>query len=79
MPVPGAGAGAGVVAVDVALDVVLEVVDDVVLSSSLSSPPPQAVSVNANAAAAMPVVTEKRRKIMRSVIGPISFSVSGTS
>jgi hypothetical protein len=61
------------------LDVVLDVVVDVLVSSPPSSPPPHAVSVNANAAAAMPVVTEKRRKIMRSVIGPISISVSGTT
>ena len=77
-PAPGApvpGAGAGVVAVVAGLDVVLDVDDDVLLSSPLSSPPPQAVSVNATAAAAMPVVTEKRRKLKRSVIGPISISV----
>ena len=74
-PVPGAGAGVMGVVVAAGLDVVLDVVDDVLLSSPLSSPPPQAVSVNATAAAAMPVVTEKRRKLKRSVIGPISISV----
>jgi hypothetical protein len=66
------------VVVDV-LDEVLDVVSDVLLSSPLSSPPPHAVSVSAIAAAAIPVVTEKRRKIKRSVMGPISVSVSGTS
>lgn len=78
---PGAVAGAGVVIVVVAagLDVVLDVVSEVVVSSPPSSPPPQAVSVKASAAAAMPVVTEKRRKIKRSVMGPISISVSGTT
>lgn len=73
-PAPGAGApvpgaGAGVVAVVAAgLDVVVDVVSDVLVSSPLSSPPPHAVSVNATAAAAIPVVTEKRRKIKRSVM-----------
>ena len=73
-PVPGAGAGV-VAVVAAGLDVVVDVVSEVLLSSPLSSPPPHAVSVNASAAAAMPVVTEKRRKIMRSVMGPISISV----
>ena len=48
--------------------VVVDVVSDVLVSSPLSSPPPHAVSVNATAAAAIPVVTEKRRKIKRSVM-----------
>ena len=47
--------------------VVVVVVEDVLLSSPLS-PPPQADSVRAIAAAAIPVVTEKRRKIKRSVM-----------
>jgi hypothetical protein len=54
---------------------VVDVVEDVLLSSPLS-PPPQAVSVNATAAAAMPVVTDKRRKIKRSVMVSVSVSVS---
>jgi hypothetical protein len=41
--------------------VVLDVVEDVLLSSLLLSFPPQAVSENASAAAAIPVVTEMRR------------------
>jgi hypothetical protein len=52
---------------DALLDVVLDVVDDVLLSPPLS-PPPQAVSVVATTAAAIPAVTENRRKIKRSVM-----------
>jgi len=47
--------------------VVVVVVEDVVLSFPLF-PPPHAVSVVATRAAAIPVVTEIRRKIKRSVM-----------
>ena len=66
MPGASVPAGAEVVAVVVAvLDEVVDVVEDVLLSSPLS-PPPQAVSVVAITAAAIPAVTEKRRKMKRS-------------
>src|SRR4051794_3848709 len=68
-PAPGAPVpGAGVAADGVVIDVVVVVVEDVLLSSPLSSPPPQADSVKLMAAAAIPVVTEKRRKVKRSVM-----------
>jgi hypothetical protein len=66
--VPGAPvAGAVGETLVVTLVVVLVVVEEVLLSLPLS-PPPHAVSVQATAAAAIPAVTEKRRKINRSVI-----------
>lgn len=54
------------------LDVVLDVVEDVLLSLPLS-PPPHAVSVVATTAAAIPAVTEKRRRIKRSVMVHFRF------